>query len=212
MCEFGGKIVVSDDGGQVARWLHSHVKWFKGYCFATFSLTFPSSLNSLLSYDNTSNQNMQIVSQHCCKTSQLNSDAARFFYRQYKTCVATKKCAASCVNPDFWLFYRIWRQDDEQPLLKKETESRFSGERERSVYHQVLEELALEDPEAYRNFFRLSKEQVESEISCSTSPSAILFVFAPWMIFVAPLAWPTLSTNQERRKVKLVVKQVSFLW
>ena len=56
--------------------------------------------------------------------------------------------------------------DDEQPLPKQRNQKRptrqwIQRREERSVYiyHQLVQELVLEDPEAYRNFFRLSKEQ-----------------------------------------------------
>ena len=53
--------------------------------------------------------------------------------------------------------------DDEQPPpklrnRKRPTRQWIQRREERSVYHQLVQELALEDPWAYRNFFRLSKE------------------------------------------------------
>jgi hypothetical protein len=42
---------------------------------------------------------------------------------------------------------------------KQPTRQWIQRRKERGVYHQLVQELALEDPEAYRNFYRLSKEQ-----------------------------------------------------
>ena len=45
-------------------------------------------------------------------------------------------------------------------LQNKETDQRWE---KRNVCHRLVQVLALEDPEAHRNFFRLSKEREESE-------------------------------------------------
>ena len=42
---------------------------------------------------------------------------------------------------------------------KRATRQWIQRRQERGVYHQLVQELALEDPQGYRNFLRLTKEQ-----------------------------------------------------
>ena len=63
-----------------------------------------------------------------------------------------------------FLLTLVLDDDDEQPAPKQRRRKRPTRQwilrrEERSVYYQLVQELALEDLEAYRNFFRVSKEQ-----------------------------------------------------
>lgn len=57
----------------------------------------------------------------------------------------------------------LLEEDDKQPLKRRKpkhgTRLWIQRREERGVYHQLVRELQLEDGEAYRSFFRLSKEQ-----------------------------------------------------
>ena len=69
--------------------------------------------------------------------------------------------------------------DDEQPPPKQRNRKWIQRREEHGVYHQLVQELVLEDPEAYRNFFAFQKSKKRRKASCSTSSSVILFAFAP---------------------------------
>ena len=63
-----------------------------------------------------------------------------------------------------FLLTLVLDDDDEQSAPKQRRRKRPTRQwilrrEERSVYYQLVQELALEDLEAYRNFFRVSKEQ-----------------------------------------------------
>ena len=60
----------------------------------------------------------------------------------------------------------IWLLDEmnEDSATKRRKRKRSTGEsilrrHEREIYHLLVQELALEDQESYRNFFRLTKAQ-----------------------------------------------------
>jgi hypothetical protein len=60
-----------------------------------------------------------------------------------------------------FLLILVAEDDDKLPRRrnqKQPTRQRIQRREERGVYHQLVQELALEDPEAYRNIYRHSKE------------------------------------------------------
>ena len=76
----------------------------------------------------------------------------------FKTNMAdiAKKRAAALI-----LLNLVLDEDESPPPRKKKSPTRqwIQRREERGVYHQLVQELALEDPMAYKNFFRLTREQ-----------------------------------------------------